>query len=127
MALWVLAAALNGLMAVAVGALAAHGLQAIADGARLGWVDTAVRYQMLHAAALLGVAALAAGRGTVFLTIAGAAFLAGTVLFCGSLYLLAWLGWRGLVWITPLGGLAFLLGWAALAAHGIRRWRSGAG
>ena len=77
--------------------------------------ETGARYQMYHALALLGVG-LAAGRwpgGAV--TAAGWLFVAGTVLFAGSLYLLALTGTRWLGAVTPLGGVAFLAGWAALA------------
>jgi uncharacterized membrane protein YgdD (TMEM256/DUF423 family) len=77
--------------------------------------ETGVRYQTYHALALLAVG-LAGGRwpGTAVVA-AGWLFLAGTVLFAGSLYLLALTGTRWLGAVTPLGGVAFLAGWAALA------------
>jgi uncharacterized membrane protein YgdD (TMEM256/DUF423 family) len=72
---------------------------------------------MVHALALLGVALLA-GRpdlvGERPLRVAGALFAAGIVLFSGSLYVLALSGLRGAAYVTPFGGLAFLVGWAAL-------------
>jgi uncharacterized membrane protein YgdD (TMEM256/DUF423 family) len=110
----VLAALLGG-TAVALGAFAAHGLEGDARAARL--VETAARYQMWHALALLAVAAL---RLPAPWAVHG--WLAGIVLFCGSLYGLALgaPGWIGLV--TPFGGAAFILGWAALA---LAAWRGG--
>jgi uncharacterized membrane protein YgdD (TMEM256/DUF423 family) len=112
-------AAISGFTSVAAGAFGAHALKARLDAAALATFETAARYQMFHALALLGVA-LAVGldgspRSQRPLAAAGWLFLAGTVLFSGSLYALALGGVRGLGAITPLGGLAFLGGWAALA------------
>lgn len=103
-------------VAVALGAFAAHGLKARLTPELLAIFEVAVRYQMYHALALLG-AAWAYGRwpGTL-VTAAGWLFVAGTLLFSGSLYLLALTGTRWLGAITPLGGLAFLAGWIGLAA-----------
>ena len=109
------AGALSGLIAVAAGAFAAHGLRHQLAPEQLGVFETAARYQMYHALALLGVGGVA-GRlpgGTV--AVAGWLFVAGTLLFSGSLYALSLTGHRWLGAITPLGGLAFLAGWAALA------------
>jgi uncharacterized membrane protein YgdD (TMEM256/DUF423 family) len=77
--------------------------------------ETAARYQMYHALALLAVA-WAAGRwpGTS-IQLSGWMFVAGTLVFCGSLYALPLTGIRWLGAVTPLGGLAFLLGWLCLA------------
>ena len=122
--IWILAAAINGLVAVAAGAAASH---LFADDARrLALMDTGARYAMYHALALLTLAALAgAGKRATdrFLAIAAWLFIAGTVLFSGSLYLLAFTGVRALARLTPFGGAAFLLGWAVVAAHAWRRWR----
>ena len=125
---WLAAAGLSGLIAVAVGAFAAHGLAGRLDTASLGWIETGARYQMYHALALLAVALLARepdGRARS-LAVAGGSFAVGTLLFCGSLYLLALTGFRPFAWLTPLGGLTFLVGWAALAWHGFAL-RRGAG
>jgi uncharacterized membrane protein YgdD (TMEM256/DUF423 family) len=122
---WLAAAGLSGLVAVAVGAFAAHGLAGRLDATPLVWIETAARYQMYHALALLAVALLARepfGQSPV-LAIAGWGFAGGTVLFCGSLYLLALTGLKFFAWLTPLGGLAFLAGWAALARQGFLLWR----
>jgi uncharacterized membrane protein YgdD (TMEM256/DUF423 family) len=125
---WLVAAGANGLMAVAVGAFAAHGLRAALDPAALAWVETASRYQLWHALALLGAALLLSQPGLVryrrLIHAAAWLFLAGIVLFAGSLYLLALTDMRAFAWITPFGGLSLIAGWAALAALGVLRWRA---
>jgi uncharacterized membrane protein YgdD (TMEM256/DUF423 family) len=107
--------ALSGALAVALGAFAAHGLRARLSADALATFETGARYHMYHALALLAVA-WASGRWPgPWARAAGWLFVAGTVLFSGSLYLLAVTGVRGLGAITPFGGLAFILGWLALA------------
>ncbi len=108
-------AALNGFIAVAAGAFGAHGLRERLAPERLANWELAARYQLMHALALLGVALLAE-RGGRLATASGWSFVAGTVIFSGTLYLLAVTGVRWLGAITPLGGLALLAGWALLAA-----------
>ena len=111
-------AALSACLSVAAGAFGAHALRERLSADLLGTFQTAATYQMYHALALLGVGILL-GRftvdGSVWLTAAGWLFVAGTLLFSGSLYALALTDTRWLGAITPLGGLAFLLGWLALA------------
>ncbi len=121
--LWLTAGAVNGFMAVAMGAFAAHGLKDSFPAEALDWVRTGSNYQMWHALALIGVAVLQGAGCNVALRVAGSAFLAGCLMFSGSLYLLALSGWRGFALVTPLGGVAFLIGWVALAWHGIARGR----
>jgi len=112
---WLFVAAVNGFLAVAAGAFGAHGLQGRIDTHALAIFETAARYQMYHALAI-GLAALAArGNAPGAAHLACALFLAGIVLFSGSLYLLALSGTRAFGFVTPFGGLAFLAGWAALA------------
>jgi uncharacterized membrane protein YgdD (TMEM256/DUF423 family) len=106
---FVMFAALNGALAVAGGAFAAHGLDAVADAQRIGWLKTAAEYQMMHAAAMLAIVALQGPRLTLW------ALSAGILFFAGSLYLMAVTGWIWLGAVTPIGGLAFILGWLALA------------
>ncbi|MCF8470421.1 MAG: DUF423 domain-containing protein [Parvibaculum sp.] len=122
MKLWLILGALSGLMAVALGAFGAHGLQARASPAELTAFETGARYQMYHALALIAVAWAATQDGTTFtnltIAIAGWAFVAGTILFCGSLYYPGLTGSRTLVMITPMGGLAFLAAWVSLALAG---------
>ncbi|HEV2549873.1 MAG TPA: DUF423 domain-containing protein [Stellaceae bacterium] len=115
---WLAIAGLSGVVAVAVEALARHG--AGADLHRVELAATGAQYALFHAPALLAVCALARGRAPGWarhlLHVAGWGFAAGLVLFSGSLY---WLG-LGLPSIvaslTPVGGLAFMVGWAALVA-----------
>ena len=123
---WLVAGAANGFVAVAMGAFAAHGLKAVLDPAALAWVETGSRYQMAHALALLAVALLIGdGEETSrrLLRLAGTTFLLGSVLFAGSLYLLALTGVAAFAWLTPLGGSALLIGWAALTWYGGLCWR----
>jgi uncharacterized membrane protein YgdD (TMEM256/DUF423 family) len=115
MNVWLLIAAINGFLAVAAGAFGAHGLQDKLDAHHLEVFETGARYQMYHALAM-GVAALAArGAAAGAAQAAAAFFLAGIVLFSGSLYVLALTGIRAFGIVTPFGGLAFLVGWGALA------------
>jgi uncharacterized membrane protein YgdD (TMEM256/DUF423 family) len=103
-----------------LGAFAAHGLRGRLDPAAADIFDTAARYQMYHALAT-GLAALAMrGRARRLAGLAAGLFTAGMVLFCGSLYLLALTTDPGFAFITPAGGLAFLLGWIALALAALK-------
>lgn len=106
---------ISALLAVALGAFAAHGLKARLAPDLLAVFETGVRYQMYHALALLG-AAWAVGKWPGNAASAGGwLFVAGTLLLSGSLYALSLGGPRWLGPVTPLGGLAFLAGWACLA------------
>ncbi len=104
-------AAISGLLAVALGAFAAHALRGLLDQSLLQVFQTGVQYQFYHTLALALVALLPDRRS---LRLAGWSFLAGIVLFSGSLYVLALSGHHWLGAVTPLGGTAFLIGWAAL-------------
>jgi uncharacterized membrane protein YgdD (TMEM256/DUF423 family) len=118
--LFFLLGAVSGLLAVAAGAFGAHALRERLSSDMLAVFETAARYQMYHALALLAAAWAAdrwPGPGVVA---AGWLFVAGTVVFCGSLYLLTLTGQRWLGAVTPLGGLAFIAGWAALAWAALR-------
>ena len=101
-------------LAVAAGAFGAHGLRDRLTPDMLAIFETAVRYQMYHALALLAVAWAATRWPDSSAVLAGWCFVAGIVVFSGSLYVLALTGVRWLGAITPLGGLAFLAGWALL-------------
>jgi uncharacterized membrane protein YgdD (TMEM256/DUF423 family) len=101
-------------IAIGAGAFGAHALRARLAPASLAIFETAARYQMYHALALLAVAWASTRWPGTLPQWAGWLFLAGTVLFSGSLYLLALTGVRWLGAITPLGGLAFLAGWICL-------------
>jgi uncharacterized membrane protein YgdD (TMEM256/DUF423 family) len=110
--------ALSGFLAVALGAFGAHSLRDRLSADMLQVFQTGVTYQMYHALALIGVGILLARfsvDGSPWLLGSGWLFVAGSLLFSGSLYVLSLSGvtWSGA--ITPLGGIAFLLGWLALA------------
>ncbi|MDF3053623.1 MAG: hypothetical protein K0S19_1728 [Geminicoccaceae bacterium] len=108
-------------VAVAAGAFGAHALRARLSPGSLAVFETGARYQMYHALALFAVAwALSRWPGQLPVW-AGWLFVAGTVLFSGSLYLLALTGTRWWGAVTPLGGAAFLAGWICLAASVVRR------
>jgi uncharacterized membrane protein YgdD (TMEM256/DUF423 family) len=102
-------------ISVGLGAFGAHALRATLSAADLATFETAVRYQMYHALALLAVAWAATRWPSGSVTAAGWAFVVGILVFSGSLYVLVLTGQRWLGAVTPLGGLAFLLGWALLA------------
>ena len=107
--------ALSGFIGVALGAFGAHALKARLDADMLATFEVGVRYQMYHALALLAVGwACTRWPGTA-VTASGWLFVAGTVIFSGSLYALSLSGIRWLGAITPLGGLALLAGWLCLA------------
>ncbi|HYN84022.1 MAG TPA: DUF423 domain-containing protein [Pyrinomonadaceae bacterium] len=112
--------AVSAFVGVAAGAFGAHGLKSRLDAEMLAVFETGVRYQMYHALALLAVAWAAARWPGALTNCAGWLFVAGTILFSGSLYVLSLTGVRWLGAITPLGGLAFLAGWACLAAAALR-------
>lgn len=117
---WLLLAAINGALAVLFGAFAAHGLKGRLSFDMLAVFDTGARYHLTHALAM-GLAALAAqGAAAKRANTAAALFLAGIVLFCGSLYLLALTGITAFGLVTPLGGLAFVAGWLTLAAASVK-------
>jgi uncharacterized membrane protein YgdD (TMEM256/DUF423 family) len=112
-------AALLGALSVALGAFAAHGLKKIFTTDNLQVFETAVRYQFYHVFALLAVGILYAAFPGKLMASAGKFFIAGTILFSGSLYLLCYvkysempLNWIGA--ITPFGGVCFIAGWLLL-------------
>ena len=110
----------SALLAVAAGAFGAHGLRSRLSDELLAAFETGARYQMYHALALLAVAWAHARWPGGAVSVAGWLFVAGTVVFSGSLYLLALTGQRWLGAVTPVGGVAFLLGWLALATGVLR-------
>jgi uncharacterized membrane protein YgdD (TMEM256/DUF423 family) len=111
-----LAGSISAFLAVAAGAFGAHALRARLEPGLLLTFESGARYQLYHALALFAVAWAATRWPGTPIRLAGWLFIAGTVLFSGSLYLLALTGARWIGAITPLGGLLFLGGWVALAA-----------
>ncbi len=112
--------AISALAAVAAGAFGAHSLRGRLTADQLAVLKTAARYQIYHALALLFVSGTMTRGGGRLLELSGWMFVAGTLLFSGSLYALVLTGVRSLGAVTPLGGLAFLAGWAFLA---LGAWR----
>src|SRR3954468_9094456 len=118
---WLFLAGLSGTVAVIAGAFGAHGLQGRLEPRLLASFSTGGQYQLVHAVAM-AVAALtardkaAAPRARV----AAMLFLAGSILFSGSLYALALTGMRFLAFLTPLGGLSLIAGWLVLALAALK-------
>ncbi len=107
-------------LSVAIGAFGAHGLKArLTELGTLETFETAVRYQMFHSIAILICAILMAQFKELDLSTAGYSFAAGILIFSGSLFILSVTGIKWLGAITPLGGVAFLVGW------GILFWKTG--
>lgn len=102
--------AVSAFISVALGAFGAHALKETLDAYRLGVFQTGVHYQFFHAIAMCLVGLTPRPSKPAFY-----AFLAGSVIFSGSLYALALTGARFWGAITPLGGLSFLIGWALFA------------
>jgi uncharacterized membrane protein YgdD (TMEM256/DUF423 family) len=116
MARWFITlAAFIGMLAVGLGAFGAHALKSRLDESALSVYQTAVQYQFYHSLALLGVGLFCLWQPQSRLLLAsGIAFLAGILVFSGSLYLLSFTGIRWLGAITPIGGLALIAGWSLL-------------
>ena len=117
---FLLVGAVSGFLGVALGAFGAHGLRGRLSPDMLAVFETGVRYQMYHTLALLVVAAAIGRLGDArLLLISGWFFVAGMVLFSGSLYVLALGGVAAVGAVTPIGGLALLVGWASLALFAV--------
>jgi uncharacterized membrane protein YgdD (TMEM256/DUF423 family) len=118
---FLITAALLGALTVALGAFGSHGLKDKLNEYTLGIYETGVKYQFYHVLALLAVAILFQSFSNVWMLWSGRLFIAGIVLFCGSLYALTFFlanGNESMKWlgaITPLGGLCFIAGWIAMA------------
>lgn len=120
--------AFSGFFCIALGAFAAHGLQNVLESKELVWIQTGIQYQVFHTLALLalGLFQIAnqvqnppACRAKAF-NIIGGSWILGILLFSGSLYSLAFTGVKGLAWSTPIGGIFFMIGWAALFYISVR-------
>lgn len=112
--IWLALASLLGLLAVALGAFGAHSLEKILDPALLKRYHTGVEYQFYHSLALLGVGLWFKIAPSKLLSYAGLMFTLGIILFSGSLYVYALSGIKTFGMITPLGGIAFIAGWALM-------------
>lgn len=103
-----------GFLSVALGAFGAHALRAKLSSDMLSIFEVGVRYQMYHALALFAVAWAITNYNSGFMLSAGWLFIAGTIIFSGSLYILALTGIKMWGAVTPIGGLLLLLGWLVL-------------
>ena len=108
------AGSLLGFLGVALGAFGAHALRSRLDADMLATFEVGVRYQMYHALALLAVGWACTRWPGALVTASGWLFVAGTIVFSGSLYALSLSGMRWLGAIAPIGGLALLAGWLCL-------------
>jgi uncharacterized membrane protein YgdD (TMEM256/DUF423 family) len=118
---WLVCGALLAALSVAMGAFGAHGLKEhLAATNRTDTFETAARYHMYHAIGLVLVGLLAAGGSNRTLDIAGWCFLAGILIFSGLCYALSLGGPKYLGAIVPIGGVAFIAGWIALAIGALR-------
>ena len=114
------AAGVNGALGVAFGAWAAHGLEGRLPPPAIEWIRTGASYQLWHAAALLGLAALTGRHATRLIGVAAAGFGLGALLFGGSLYLYAWTEQAAFAMATPVGGALMIGGWLATFAAAFR-------
>ena len=115
-------AALSGAISVALGAFGAHALRESLEPRSLETFQTGVSYQMTHSLALLLVAVLVNQWGrSIALDVSVYAFMAGILLFSGSLYGLALTDLKWLGPVTPIGGVCFIVGWLALLVGGVQR------
>lgn len=114
--LFIVLGSFSGMLGVVLGAFGAHALKSRLGENAMGVFETAVQYQFYHSLALLAVGILALSQPqTILLKSSGYLFLLGIIIFSGSLYVLSFTGVKWLGAITPLGGLAFVGGWACLA------------
>jgi len=113
--IFIATSAILGFLGVALGAFAAHGLKTRLSADMLAIFETGARYHLIHAVALLAIGILARQMDVTSIKVAGFAMIFGILVFSGSLYALATTGVRVLGAITPIGGVGFLVGWAALA------------
>lgn len=120
MKIFVLLGAVLAGLSVAAGAFGAHALRQQLEPRMLEVFETAVRYQMYHGLGLFAVAWLYQQTQSQAAQVAGWAFLAGILLFSGSLYAMVFTGMRGFGAVTPIGGVAFMIGWVALAVAALK-------
>jgi len=118
---WIKTIAISGLISVALGAFAAHVLDSTLTEGRMSTFQTAVQYQIFHTLALLGIVSIDSSLIAQRLAHKAAYFfLAGIILFSGSLYLLVATDISLFAMVTPIGGVSFMIGWAMLLLSAIR-------
>ena len=122
---WLFIAGLSGFLCVAIGAFAAHGLSKVLDPKALAWIETGVKYQIFHTLAILGIGIAQLCRESLvankMANVAAGSWVLGVLLFSGSLYALALGAGQFLVWVTPVGGTLFLIGWFCLAYGSLKK------
>mgnify|MGYP001746735687 FL=1 len=122
---WLFIAALSGFLCVTIGAFAAHGLSRVLDPKALAWIETGVKYQMFHTLAIMGIGIAQLCRESLvankMANVAAGSWALGVLLFSGSLYALALDVDKFLVWVTPIGGTLFLIGWFCLAYGSLKK------
>lgn len=112
--------ALAGMTGVMLGAFGSHALEGVLSAERLAVWETGVRYQLVHALALVAVALLARSGDSGWLRAAAVTLVFGLVLFPGSLYALCLTGIGAFGAVTPIGGVLWIAGWALLFVHALR-------
>ena len=122
---WLFIAALSGFLCVMIGAFAAHGLSKVLEPKELAWIETGVKYQMFHTLAIMGIGIAQLCRESLvankMANVAAGSWVLGVLLFSGSLYALAHGVGQFLVWVTPVGGTLFLIGWFCLAYGSLKK------
>ena len=122
---WLFIAALGGFLCVMIGAFAAHGLSKVLEPKELAWIETGVKYQMFHTLAIMGIGIAQLCRESLVASkmanVAASSWVLGVLLFSGSLYALALGAGKFLVWVTPIGGTLFLIGWLCLAYGSLKK------
>ena len=122
---WLFIAALSGFLCVMIGAFAAHGLSKVLEPKELAWIETGVKYQMFHTLVILGIGIAQLCRESLVASkmanVAAGSWALGVLLFSGSLYALALGAGKFLVWVTPVGGTLFLIGWFCLAYGSLKK------
>ncbi|SFN45548.1 DUF423 domain-containing protein [Xenorhabdus japonica] len=111
---------ISGFFYVALGAMGAHMLAPILTPRQMEWIHTGLQYQGLHTLAMMALAALLMRQPVASFGWSGFFFAAGIVLFSGSLYCLAFLPLKFLVYLTPIGGFSFLIGWLCVLIGALR-------
>ncbi len=121
---WLFIAGLSGFLCVAIGAFAAHGLSKVLEPKELAWIETGVKYQIFHTIAILAIGILQLCREALvankIVNLVAGTWAYGILIFSGSLYALALGAGKFLVWVTPIGGMLFLIGWLCLAYGGFK-------
>ncbi|MDX7993069.1 DUF423 domain-containing protein [Xenorhabdus sp. Reich] len=111
---------ISGFFYVALGAMGAHMLAPVLTPRQMEWIHTGLQYQGLHTLAMMALAALLMRQPVALFGLSGIFFTAGIVLFSGSLYCLAFLPLKFLVYLTPIGGFSFLIGWLCVLIGALR-------